>query len=65
MIFSTDLPYEMKLFVKESFAGFIFVFYHPKELQNDFLRHLLLRHKHCNSVIFDTTMLLLKTIIFR
>ena len=40
MIFSADLPYGKKLFVKESFAEFIFGIPHPKTLQNIFLRHL-------------------------
>ena len=40
MVFSTDLPYEKKLFVKESFAEFIFGIHQPKTLQYNFLRQL-------------------------
>ena len=40
MIFSADLPYGKKLFVKESFVELIFGIPHPKTLQNIFLRHL-------------------------
>ena len=40
MVFSTDLTYGKKLFVKESFAEFIFGIHQPKTLQYNFLRHL-------------------------